>query len=223
MKQVRILSLALATSLAVTGCKTLDPYTGESKTSHATQKAAIGAIIGAIAGAATGDDSRERRKRALIGAGVGGLTGAAVGAYMDRQEMKLREKLAGTGVSVTRKGDDIILNMPSNITFASGKSELQTEFGKVLDGVGMVVKEFDQTVIEVAGHTDADGDDAMNQTLSEARASSVATGLLQRGVGEKRLIAIGFGETRPVAANSTAEGKALNRRVEMVLVPLTKG
>lgn len=223
----RIVHLAMASALiagvGLAGCNTLDPYTGESKTSSAAKGAGIGALIGAVAGAATGDDSADRRKRALIGAGVGALSGAAVGMYMDRQEMKLRQQLAGTGVSVTRNGDELVLNMPSNITFDSGQTALKPGFDNVLSGVTMVLKEFDKTVIEVAGHTDSDGDDQMNQRLSEGRASTVASALFRSGVGERRIVALGFGESRPVASNSTDGGKSLNRRVELTLMPITAG
>lgn len=215
--------LALTASIGISSCTTLDPYTGEKQTAKATTGAGIGALIGAVAGAATGDDSADRRKRALIGAGVGALSGAAVGSYMDHQEMKLRQKLAGTGVSVTRRGDELILNMPSNVTFDSGESVLKAGFDPVLDGVAMVLKEYDKTVIEVAGHTDSDGENSMNQSLSEHRASAVASALHRNGVGERRIVALGFGEGRPVATNGTDDGKQLNRRVELTLMPITAG
>lgn len=217
------LSASLAAVVGIASCTTLDPYTGEKQTSNAAKGAGIGALIGAVAGAATGDDSADRRKRALIGAGVGALSGTAVGAYMDNQEMKLRQKLAGTGVSVTRQGDKVILNMPSNVTFDSGQSTLKPAFDPVLEGVSMVLKEYEKTVIEVAGHTDSDGENAMNQSLSEGRASAVASGLYRNGIGERRIVALGFGEGRPVASNETDGGKSLNRRVELTLLPLTGG
>jgi len=217
------LSASMAAVFGIASCTTLDPYTGEKQTSNAAKGAGIGALIGAVAGAATGDDSADRRKRALIGAGVGALSGTAVGAYMDHQEMKLRQQLAGTGVSVTRQGDNVILNMPSNVTFDSGDSTLKPAFDSVLQGVTMVLKEYDKTVIEVAGHTDSDGENAMNQNLSINRASSVASALYRNGVGERRIVALGFGEGRPVATNSTDAGKQLNRRVELTLMPITAG
>ena len=127
---------------------------------------------------------------------------------MDRQEMKLREKLAGTGVSVTRHGDDIILNMPSNITFESGDSSLSSGFGPVLNGVTMVLDEFDKTVIESAGHTDSDGYPDYNQALSERRARAVASALVAKGINSNRVSASGFGERMPVASNSTESGKS---------------
>lgn len=213
----------IAVSVALAGCQTTDPYTGEQKTSNATFGAVIGAVAGAALGAATGKDAKDRRKRALIGAGAGGLTGAAVGGYMDRQEAKLREKLKGTGVSVTRNGDNITLNMPGNITFPTGSSDLSASFYNVLDGVGIVVQEFDKTLIVIAGHTDSVGSDSSNQALSERRAASVGSYLGGKGVNGQRLITTGMGESQPVASNDTPDGRSQNRRVEVTLEPITQG
>ena len=154
---------------------------GSSRRS-AQRQAVIGAAAGAAVGLITGDSSMERKKRALVGAGLGALAGAGVGTYMDRQEAKLRAELERTGVSVTRIGDNITLNMPGNITFATNSADLNANFFDVLNSVSMVVNEFDQTVIEVAGHTDSTGADAYNQQLSERRASAVAAYLGTRSV-----------------------------------------
>jgi outer membrane protein OmpA-like peptidoglycan-associated protein len=174
-----------------------------------------------VAGLITGDSSMERKKRALVGAGIGAIAGASVGAYMDRQEARLREELDRTGVSVTRVGDNITLNMPGNVTFATDSSDLNASFFDVLNSVGLVVNEFDQTVIEVAGHTDNTGTDAYNQQLSERRADTVATYLTTRSVRGDRIIEVGVGEARPITTNDTPEGRQSNRRVELTLVPLT--
>lgn len=215
-------AIMIATAAFVfAGCTTLDPYTGESKTSAATKGAIIGAVSGAVVGLASGDDSVERRQRALIGAGVGALAGGAIGYYMDRQEMKLRQELEGTGVSVHRDGDNITLNMPGNITFATDSSDLNAQFFAVLNSVAKVLTEFDKTVVEVAGHTDSTGSDEYNQALSERRASSVARYLQNQGINPQRMITIGLGESMPVADNGTASGRQLNRRVELTMVPLT--
>jgi outer membrane protein OmpA-like peptidoglycan-associated protein len=210
-----------AAALLAAGCQTTDPYTGEQKTSSATKGAAIGAGAGAVLGILTGDDSKDRRKRALIGAGVGGLAGGAVGTYMDRQEAKLREQLQGSGVGVTRVGDEIVLNMPGNITFQTNSSDLNPQFFSVLDSVGTVLKEYDKTVVEVVGHTDSTGAADYNQALSERRAATVASYLNNRGISKQRILAFGRGLTQPVADNSTAAGRALNRRVELTLSPVT--
>jgi len=217
----RTMSVVLAGLLVTAGCQTTDPYTGEQKTSNTSIGAGIGAAVGAVTGLFTGDNARERKKRALIGAGVGALAGGAVGAYMDKQEAELRQQLQGTGVSVTRNGENIILNMPSNITFASGSSDLNARFFKVLDSVSLVLKKYEKTLVEVSGNTDSVGGTEMNQSLSERRASTVSQYLVSKGVAEQRMLVAGYGETRPVASNDTAEGRALNRRVEITLVPLT--
>ena len=214
---------ALLVGFAITlpACTTIDAYTREEQVSHAQRQAVIGAAAGAVAGLITGDDSMERKKRALIGAGLGALAGAGVGTYMDRQEAKLRMELERTGVSVTRNGDNITLNMPGNITFATNSADLNASFYDVLNSVSMVLAEFDKTVIEVAGHTDSTGTDAYNQDLSERRARSVVAYLGTRNVRADRMIPIGAGETHPVATNDTDAGRQLNRRVELTLVPLT--
>ena len=215
------LTLALTLfTVFVTGCETLDPYTREEKTSGATKGALIGAAAGAVVGLITGDDAVERRQRALIGAGVGAIAGGSIGAYQDRQEAELRAELEGTGVSVTRIGDNITLNMPGNVTFATDSSDLSPAFFDVLTSVGKVLTEYESTVVEVAGHTDSTGSDAYNQQLSERRASSVASYLQSQNVRGDRIITIGMGEQRPVADNSSASGRQANRRVEITMVPI---
>ena len=211
----------VVTALLVMSCTTLDPYTREEKTSNAAKGAAIGAASGVAVGLITGDSSSRRKRNALIYGGLGALAGGAVGHYMDRQEMELRKQLEGTGVSVTRMGDNITLNMPGNITFDFDDSDINAGFYPVLNSVGLVLNEFDQTFVEVAGHTDSKGSVDYNQTLSERRADSVAAYLTSREVQDVRLITVGAGETRPVADNTTANGRALNRRVEITIVPLT--
>lgn len=216
-----ILATILCSVLAVPACKTTNPYTGEEQVSKTTKGAAIGAAAGAVVGAISGDDSRERKKRILIGAGVGALAGGGVGAYMDRQEAELRERLAGTGVSVTRVGDDIVLNMPGNITFETNQAAIDAGFYPVLDSVALVVNEYEKTMIEVVGHTDSTGTDAINQPLSERRASSVGRYLQSRQVMPQRISTYGVGSNYPIASNQTPSGRAQNRRVEITLLPLT--
>ena len=218
-----LVGMIAAGSVFAAACTTIDPYTREERTARAQRQAVIGAVSGAVAGLITGDSSMERKKRALVGAGLGALTGAAVGSYMDRQEAKLRAELDRTGVSVTRIGDNITLNMPGNVTFATNSAGLNAQFFDVLNSVSLVVNEYEQTVIEVAGHTDSTGSDAYNQTLSEQRASAVASYLQTRQVRGDRIITIGMGETRPIATNDTDTGRQANRRVELTLVPLTVG
>jgi outer membrane protein OmpA-like peptidoglycan-associated protein len=220
---VRTTLLVIAATFTVAGCETTDAYTGDKKVNNTTKGAGIGALAGAVLGAATGDNSKDRRKRALIGAGVGALAGAGVGAYMDKQEAKLRAQLQGTGVSVTRNGNDLVLNMPGNITFKSASADLNANFYRVLDSVGVVLKEFDKTLIDVEGHTDSDGSDSYNQQLSLERANSVGLYLQSHGVNGQRIVTFGAGEAQPIASNDDAAGKQQNRRVELKLQPITEG
>ena len=213
--------VAVVAALVVSGCETLDAYTQESKMSSASKGAIIGAVSGAVVGLISGDDAVERRQHAMIGAGIGALAGGAIGHYMDKQEAELRAELQGSGVSVTRIGDNITLNMPGNVTFATDSSDLSPAFFNVLNSVSKVLIEFDQTVVEVAGHTDSTGSDAYNQSLSERRANSVAAYLRSQSIGGQRLLTLGVGEQRPVADNSTDSGRQTNRRVEITMVPVT--
>lgn len=218
--------LVLATTVLtvfVSGCSTLDAYTRDEKTSSATKGALIGAAAGVVAGLISGDDAVERRQHALIGAGIGALAGGSIGYYMDRQEAKLRAELEGTGVSVARDGDNITLNMPGSVTFATDSSNLSPAFYNVLNSVSKVLAEYEQTVVEVAGHTDSTGSAMHNQGLSERRATSVSTYLSAQGVMRQRLITLGMGEERPIADNNSASGRQVNRRVEITMVPVTAG
>src|SRR5262245_43731498 len=209
-----LMTAVIAAAVTLAGCETVNPYTGETQTSKAAKGAGIGAATGAVVGLITGDDAKERRERALIGAGVGALAGGSIGYYMDVQEAKLRQQLQGTGVSVTRK-------MPGNVTCKTDSSDLNASFFKVLDSVGLVLKEYNKTIVEVAGHTDSTGAAEYNQSLSERRAQTVASYLSSKGVMDQRIITVGAGETHPVATNDTPEGRQLNRRVELTLAPIT--
>ena len=220
-KALKVFLVSIAATVVTTGCETLDAYTQQPETSSATRGAVIGAIAGAVVGLASGDDAVERRQRALIGAGVGALAGGAIGHYMDRQEAELRAELQGTGVSVTRIGDNITLNMPGHVTFATDSSDLSPAFFDVLNSVSKVLTEYDQTVVEVAGHTDSTGSDAYNQALSERRSTSVTQYLSSQDIDRQRLISIGLGESMPVADNDTVTGRQANRRVEITMVPVT--
>ena len=219
MKRIGI--TALVACFTVTGCMTYDPYTGDKKVSDTTKGAGIGAATGVVIGLLTGGDAAAHRKNALIAAGVGALAGGAIGNYMDRQQAQLRHDLQGTGVSVTRVGDNITLNMPGSITFKTNSAELDPSFYKVLNSVDIVLKKYTKTVVEVAGHTDNTGGADYNQQLSERRANSVAQYLESQGLASNRVVTVGAGETRPVADNSTPQGRAANRRVELTLTPLT--
>jgi outer membrane protein OmpA-like peptidoglycan-associated protein len=212
----KLVACLLAAAL-VAACAT-DPYTGERRVS----RTAIGAGVGAVAGAGVGVlIGKHRGRNAAIGAGIGALSGAAVGGYMDLQAKKLREELAGTGVSVTKVGNNIVLNMPGNVTFATDRADVQADFYPVLNSVAKVMKEYEKTLIHVTGHTDSTGTREYNMDLSQRRADSVSGYLAAQGVQTVRLQARGFGPDRPVAGNDTSEGRQQNRRVEITLEPLT--
>jgi outer membrane protein OmpA-like peptidoglycan-associated protein len=213
----RVLAAMLAATLALPACTTTNPYTGEEE----VNKTSKGAGIGALAGIATAILVGGSRKTLLLGAGIGALAGGGVGYYMDKQADKLRLQLQSTGVSVTRNGDNIILNMPGNVTFATSSSNISADFYKVLDSVALVLNEYDKTYVDIIGHTDSTGELQYNQTLSEARASSVARYLESQKVVSQRVITRGVGPAQPIASNDTPDGRSLNRRVEIVLTPLT--
>jgi outer membrane protein OmpA-like peptidoglycan-associated protein len=216
----RLSLVAVIASLGVTSACVTDPVTGEQRIS----KAAIGGLGGAFGGYLLGDIVGGRRDRTekIVGAGIGALAGAGIGAYMDRQERELRERTAGTGVEVVRRGDELVLDMPSGITFDFDSSTVRPEFRSTLDQVADTLRRYEQTYVDVYGHTDSVGSDAYNQTLSERRAGAVASYLTTRGVQSARLATRGFGESEPIASNETEEGRAQNRRVEIKLVPITE-
>jgi outer membrane protein OmpA-like peptidoglycan-associated protein len=208
---------AVAASIVLAGCASMEDFSSNPDKEKTRKGAGIGAAGGAVAGLLI-DGSW---KGALIGAGVGALAGGAVGNYQDKQEAKLRQQMAGTGVDVVRKGDNITLDMPGGVTFATDSAQINPAFNPVLDKVSLTLKEFDQTVIQVAGHTDSTGSHAYNMQLSQRRADSVKAYLTQRGVPPQRLHTVGAGPDHPVADNSTPDGRAQNRRVEITIVPVT--
>ena len=220
----RLYVVLTAACIALAGCQTYDPYTGEEKVSNTAKGAGIGAGIGAVIAYIANKDesSKTRKRRTLQAAGIGALAGGAVGYYMDRQEAELRKQLRGTGVRVEREGDNINLIMPGNITFVTAGHDLNADFYEVLNSVVLVLQEFDQTLIVVAGHTDSRGSDDYNQALSERRADSVARYMLARDVVEARIETVGFGEKVPLASNENDSGRAQNRRVELSLLPITE-
>ena len=220
MRTLRNLSaVAIIGTLATTAACTTDPYTGQ----RTINKTAVGILGGAVGGYLLGDlvGGNSDRTAKILGAGIGAIAGGAVGDYMDRQEAELRRQTAGTGVDVIRQGDDIILRMPSGITFAYDRYDVQPQFQATLDQVAQTLTAYNQTYIDVLGHTDSTGSDAYNQGLSARRAQSVASYLSQRGVQPARMATRGYGESAPIATNETDAGRAANRRVEIKVVPVT--
>jgi outer membrane protein OmpA-like peptidoglycan-associated protein len=207
-----------ATILVTTAACTTDPYTGQRKISNA----AVGASVGLLGGYLLGDvvGGRGDRTEKIVGAGIGAIAGGAVGYYMDRQEAELRRQTAGTGVDVIRQGDDLVLRMPSNVTFDTDQSDIKPQFYPVLDDVARTLSSYNQSYIDVLGHTDTTGTDTYNMALSERRAESVASYLGSRGVQPARMATRGYGESAPLYnPDDTEMKKAANRRVEIKVVP----
>ena len=202
----------LAGTVALAACTT-NPYTGEQQ---ASKTATYGLGAAAVCGLVGAMDSREKARNAALGCGI---VGAGVGAYMDVQEAKLREQLQGTGVQVVREGDNIRLIMPGNITFKTDSYNLRSNFYDVLNSVGLVLAKYADTTIRVSGHTDNTGSRQYNQQLSERRAGSVADYLVTREVARSRMLVQGMGFDQPIASNDSADGRAMNRRVELYILP----
>lgn len=192
------------------GASSLDPTAFPPDTTVRTSTGYL------IAGENGGDD----RKIVLARAGAGTIVGTGIGLYMDQQEAALRRRLDTSGVSVTRVGDDIVLNMPGSLTFAAGSAEIDARFFEVLNSVARSLSEFDLTLVDVYGHSDSSGTVLANLKLSESRAESVALFLIEEGVDPKRVLVRGMGESQPIAPNTTPEDRAQNRRVEIRVAPL---
>jgi outer membrane protein OmpA-like peptidoglycan-associated protein len=218
MKSRLLVSTAAALSLLTAGCVT-DPNTGERKVSRTAIGGGAGALAGLLLGGLIGGGTGR-----IVGAGIGGIAGAAVGYTMDKQIKELKEQTAGSGVDVTESdnGQAILVNLPEGVTFDVGSFTLKPQFRATLDRVAESLRQYPDSLIDVYGHTDSTGSDAFNQTLSENRARTVANYLTSQGVSAARVRSQGFGETMPVADNTTEEGRARNRRVEIKIVPITQ-
>lgn len=211
-------SLAAASLLTITACVT-DPNTGEKKISRTAIGGVGGVVVGGLLGGLIGGKTGR-----IVGAGIGGVAGAAVGYTMDKQIKELKEQTAGSGVDVTEvdNGQAILVNLPDGVTFDVGSATLKPAFRDTLDKVAQSLIQYPNSLVDVYGHTDSTGSDAFNQTLSENRARTVMNYLISRGVPAARLRSQGFGETIPVAENTTEAGRAKNRRVEIKIVPVTQ-
>ncbi|PZU73241.1 OmpA family protein [Brevundimonas sp.] len=218
--KIIVAGVSIAALLGAAACTTTDPYRSAPQRNNTGTGAIAGAVGGALLGYLTNTSNGEQgRKNALIGAGIGALGGAAVGRYMDNQQRALESQLSGSGVGVARQGDNLVLRMPSDVTFATNQSSIDARFMPVLDDVAQVLQQYDQSTIDVLGYTDSSGGDAINQPLSDRRASSVASELVRRGVIAQRIYVAGMSSQNPVASNATPEGRAMNRRVEILIRP----
>lgn len=220
MKNSRIFvsSLAALSLVTVSGCVT-DPNTGEQKISRTAIGGVGGAVLGGLLGGVIGGKTGR-----IIGAGVGGVAGGVVGYKMDQQIKELKEQTAGSGVDVTEVdgGNAILVNLPDGVTFDVNSYVIKPAFRDTLDTVAGSLQTYPDSLIDVYGHTDSTGSDSYNQTLSERRAKAVADYLGSRGVSSARIRWQGFGETAPIADNTTEQGRALNRRVEIKIIPITQ-
>lgn len=220
IKTIKLAAMATMSAVALTGCVT-DPETGQKRISNA----AIGGIGGALGGYLLGDliGGRNSRTEEIVGAGIGAVAGAGVGYYMDQQEKKLRERTAGTGIDVERQGDQLVLNMPGDVTFDLNSAMVKSQFRGALDNVASTLAEYPSTYIDVYGHTDSTGSDSYNQGLSERRASSVADYLAGRGIQRARMATMGYGESQLKCAPERSEADyQCNRRVEIRIAPVTQ-
>ena len=213
-----ISGLTAGALMATSACVT-DPNTGKKTISRTAIGGVGGVVVGGLLGGLIGGKTGR-----IVGAGLGGVAGAAVGYTMDKQIKTLKEQTAGSGVDVseTDGGKAILVNLPDGVTFDVGSATLKPTFRDTLDKVAASLIEFPNSLVDVYGHTDSTGSDASNQALSERRAATVMNYLISRGVPAARLRSQGFGETMPVADNSTLDGRTKNRRVEIKIVPVTQ-
>lgn len=211
-----IASLLGISILLLTGCQSVNPYTGQQQVSNTTTGGAVGAIGGAAIGALAGGG-----RGALIGGALGGLSGVLIGSTLDKQNEELHRTLAGTGVQVQKSGNSIQLIMASDVTFKTNQADVRSSFYPTLNSVATVLKKYNNTSITITGFTDNVGNAAYNQDLSERRAESVGSFLVSQGISPNRINTQGRGMRNPIASNATAEGRALNRRVEITLRPIS--
>ena len=220
IKTIKLATLATISAVALTACVT-DPNTGEKRISNA----AIGGLGGALGGYLLGDliGGKNSRTEEIVGAGIGAVAGAGVGYYMDEQEKKLRQRTAGTGIDIERQGDQLVLNMPGDVTFDYNSALVKSQFRSALDNVASTLAEYPSTYIDVYGHTDSTGSDSYNQGLSERRASSVADYLGGRGIQRARMATMGYGESQLKCSPERSEADyQCNRRVEIRIAPVTQ-
>ena len=211
-----ILILSAASLLAVTACTDPAHLGGTDPNKNARQGAFLGGILGAGIGALTADD---KAKGAVIGGVAGAATGAIAGSFLDQQEADLRRDLQNDDIRITNTGDRLIVTMPQDILFAVDSAAVNSGLRRDLLTVAQSLQDYPQSRVQVEGHTDNTGSAEYNQSLSERRANAVADVLMEGGVPFSRIETFGRGESEPVASNLTPEGRAQNRRVEIVILP----
>lgn len=214
------IALSLVGILALTACAP----TGQTRIddpNYRTQNGAVtGAVIGGLLGAATGSgNGSDRLRSAAVGAAIGGLGGAAVGSVLDRQAADLRNNLGNPNVTVTNMGSYLRVNLPDDVLFATGSAVVNSSLRGEVSSIAANLLSYPNSTIKVLGHTDNVGTAALNADLSQRRAIAVADILSGSGVPSSRITAIGMGEDSPIASNLTVEGRAQNRRVEILITP----
>ncbi len=215
-------------SVSVFLCLVLLAGCAAPETQTKTQKGAIygaagGAAAGAIVGQVISHDTKGTLIGAAIGAAVGGLGGAGVGKMMDDQERDMRKAVASSeAASVSREGNLLAVTFKGDVTFDTNSTVLRPGLQSEINRVAGVLNQYPNTLVRVEGHTDSKGTDAYNMDLSNRRAMAVKNLLVQRGIADSRIEAVGYGETLPVATNDTEAGRQRNRRVEIKIAPQTQ-
>ena len=210
-------AFALVGVLAATACTPVDQYTADDN-QRTREGAIIGGLAGAVFGASRPGSGDNDVRDALIGGAVGAIAGGAIGANLDRQAAELRAEM-DSRVQIINTGSELIVRMPQDILFAVDSATLQPTLVADLGDLARNLQRYPNSVVEVIGHTDWDGTAAYNLDLSQRRANAVRSVLLNAGIPASRVAAIGRGEDQPIASNLTPEGKAQNRRVDIVIRP----
>lgn len=216
---LRVTTILAATGLVALGACAPTDGTGTTGMSRTQQGALAGAAVGAVLGATRDDDSNNEGRDAARGAILGGVAGAIAGNVLDRQAQALQQSLSNPNIQVINRGSYLQVVMPEGILFATGSAAVSGAAQNDLYAVARNLNQYPNSRVEVVGHTDNTGSAALNMDLSQRRAQSVAGILAAAGVSSSRLIASGAGYNQPIASNSTAEGRAQNRRVEILIRP----
>jgi outer membrane protein OmpA-like peptidoglycan-associated protein len=211
------LAIAFTGVLAATACTPVDQYSADDN-QRAREGAIIGGLTGAVFGASRPGSGGNDVRDALIGGAVGAIAGGAIGANLDRQAAELRSEM-DSRVQIINTGNELIVRMPQDILFAVDSATLQPTLVADLGDLARNLQRYPNTTVQVIGHTDNTGSAAYNQDLSQRRANAVANVLVSSGVSSGRIAAIGRGEDQPVASNLTPDGRAQNRRVDIVIRP----
>ncbi len=219
--KIRQIAMCVAVCMTLASCAATDEYGNKRSWTDTEKGVLIGATIGVLAGLTT----KDKKKKAVLYGVVGGIAGGAVGAYMDSQkkdfEKQLQQEISRGDISIEKLPQDVLMvTMTAQTAFDVNSTEIKSGFNSTLDKIAGIVNKYGKTHLTMVGHTDSTGSASYNQSLSERRANSVANAMLQRGVIQQRLAVVGMGENKPRASNNNETGRALNRRVEIVIEPV---